>query len=151
MLRKKPTKVPPGPLIFKMIKQFLISTSKKEELIDITSEIEKIIDNSKIKEGICVLYVPHATAALTINENADPNVADDTLKALKDIVAEGNWKHDRIDGNGAAHIKSTIIGCSKTIPIENGKLLLGTWQDLFFCEFDGPRNNRKIIVKIIKG
>lgn len=134
----------------KMIKQFSISTSKKEELIDITAEVEKTIADSKIKNGICFLYVPHATAALTINENADPNVADDIIKALQKAVPEGSWKHDRIDGNATAHIKSTIMGSSETIPIENGKLALGTWQDIFFCEFDGPRSNRKIIVQIIK-
>lgn len=128
-----------------------ISSTKKHELIDITEEVKQIVKNSKIKQGICFLYVPHATAAITINENADPNIQTDIIKAINKIVPEhDNYLHDSIDNNAAAHIKSTIIGVSKTIPISNGKPQLGTWQDIFFCEFDGPRSNRKIIVEIIK-
>lgn len=128
-----------------------LSTSKKHQPIDITQEVEDIVDKSKVKEGICFLYVPHATAAITINENADPNIQTDIIKAINKIVPEhDNYLHDNIDNNAAAHIKSTIIGVSKTIPINNGKLQLGTWQDIFFIEFDGPRSNRKVIVEIIK-
>jgi len=127
------------------------STSKKHELIDITSKVKEIVKNSKIKRGICFLYVPHATAAITINENADPNIQTDIIKAINKIVPEhDNYLHDSIDNNAAAHIKSTLIGVSKTIPIEDGKLQLGTWQDIFLCEFDGPRSNRNIIVKMIE-
>jgi len=126
-----------------------ISTSKKHELIDITSKVREIVNKSKIKQGICFLYIPHATAAITINENADPNIQTDIIKAINKIVPEqDNYLHDSIDNNAAAHIKSTLIGVSKTIPISNGELQLGTWQDIFFCEFDGPRS-RKIIVEII--
>ncbi len=126
-----------------------ISTSKKHELIDITDEVEAIVKNSKIKDGLCFLYVPHATAALTINENADPNIQTDIIKAINKIVPEhDNYLHDSIDNNAAAHIKSTLIGVSKSIPLIDGELQLGTWQDIFFCEFDGPRSNRKIIVEI---
>ena len=128
-----------------------ISTSKKHELIDITSKVEEIVKNSKVKEGICFIYVPHATAAITVNENADPNIQTDIIKAVNKIVPEhDNYLHDSIDNNAAAHIKSTMIGVSKAIPISNRKLQLGMWQDIFFCEFDGPRSNRKIIVKVIK-
>jgi len=128
-----------------------LSTSKKHELIDITSQVEEIVKNSKVKEGICFIYVPHATAAVTINENADPNIQTDIIKAVNKIVLEhDNYLHDSIDNNAAAHIKSTMIGVSEAIPINDGSLQLGTWQDLFFCEFDGPRSNRKVIVKVIK-
>ena len=127
-----------------------ISTSKKHELIDITEEVKAIVKNSKIKQGICFLYTPHATAAITINENADPNIQTDIIKAINKIVPEhDNYLHDSIDNNAAAHIKSTIIGVSRAIPINNGKLQLGTWQNCFFTEWDGPRSNRKIIVETI--
>lgn len=128
-----------------------ISTSKKHQLIDISSEIKKIVSKSNIKEGICVIYVPHATAGVTINENADPNIQTDIIKAINKMIPEhDNYLHDSMDNNAAAHIKSSIIGVSKTIPIKNNKLILGTWQDIFFCEFDGPRDSRKIIINIIK-
>jgi len=128
-----------------------ISTSKKHELVDITSDVEKIVKDSKVKEGICFIYVPHATGGVTINENADPNIQADIIKAVNKIILEhDDYLHDSIDNNAAAHIKSTIIGVSKTIPISDGKLQLGTWQSIFFTEWDGPRSNRKIIVKVIK-
>ncbi|MBS3098320.1 secondary thiamine-phosphate synthase enzyme YjbQ [Candidatus Woesearchaeota archaeon] len=127
-----------------------LSSSKKHELIDITSKVEEIVKNSKVKEGICFVYVPHATAALTINENADLNIQADIIKATNKIVPEHDgYLHDEVDNNAAAHIKSTIIGVSKTIPINNGKLQLGVWQDIFFTEWDGPRSNRKVIVNVI--
>ena len=132
-----------------MQKEIMISTSKKHELVDITSEVKEIVRNSKVKEGICFIYVPHATAGITINENADPDIKEDIIKAINKIVPEhDNYKHDAIDNNAAAHIKSTIVGVSKAIPISNGELHLGTWQDIFFTEWDGPRSNRIIIVKV---
>jgi len=128
-----------------------ISTSKKQELIDITQEVKNIVSKSNVKEGVCFVYVPHATAGITINENADPNIQTDIIKAMNDIIPEHNrYLHDSIDNNAAAHIKSSIIGVSKTIPIKDNKLALGTWQDIFFCEFNGPRNDRKVIIIIIK-
>lgn len=128
----------------------ILSTSSKHQLVDITSKVHDIVSRSKIKEGICVVYVPHATAAVTINENADPNIQTDILKALNKIVSEhDNYLHDSVDNNAAAHIKSTIIGVSEAIPIKNNKLQLGTWQDIFFCEFDGPRSGRRVIVHLI--
>jgi secondary thiamine-phosphate synthase enzyme len=128
-----------------------ISTSKKHELIDITSQVEEIVQNSKVKEGICFLYVPHATGGITINENADPNIQSDIIKAVNKIVLEHDgYLHDSVDNNAAAHIKSTIIGVSTHIPISNGELQLGTWQSPMFVELDGPRKNRRIIVSILK-
>jgi len=128
-----------------------LSSSKKHELIDITSKVEETVKNSKVREGICFVYVPHATAALTINENADQNIQTDIIKAINKIVPEhDDYSHDEVDNNAAAHIKSTIIGVSKAIPVSNGKLQLGTWQNIFFTEWDGPRNNRKVLIDILK-
>lgn len=127
-----------------------LSSTKKHELVDITDKVKEIVKNSKIKQGICFLYTPHATAAITINENADPNIQTDIIKAINNIVPEhDNYLHDSIDNNAAAHIKSTLIGVSTHIPISNSELQLGTWQDVFFCEFDGPRSNRNIIVTLV--
>ena len=126
-----------------------ISTSKKQELIDITNEVAVIVKKSNIKEGICNIFTMHATAAIIINENADPNICLDVLDALDKMVEEGVWQHDRVDGNADSHIKSTILGPSETIPIKNEELQLGTWQSPMFVELDGPRRNRKIIVQII--
>jgi len=132
------------------MKKIIISSTKKNELINITEKIKKIISESKIENGVCIVYVPHATAAVTINENADPNVAEDIINAINRIIPEhANYKHDRIDNNAAAHIKASIIGPSQIIPIKDGSLQLGRWQDIFLCEFDGPRE-RTIIIEIIK-
>ncbi|MBW2981131.1 secondary thiamine-phosphate synthase enzyme YjbQ [Candidatus Woesearchaeota archaeon] len=128
-----------------MQKEITVSTSKKEELVDITDEVKRIVADSKVKEGLCNVYVPHATAAVTLNENADPNVMVDIVNALDKVVPQGKWLHDRVDGNGDSHIKSAIVGPSETIPIKDGKLLLGTWQDIMLCDFDGPRQRRVII------
>jgi len=134
-----------------MIKEITVSTSKKQELVDVTEKINEIVSESKVKNGICLIYVPHATAGLTINENADPNVKDDIVSALNKIVKEHDgWKHDKVDNNAAAHIKSSIVGCSLAVPIKDGSLTLGTWQDIFLCDFDGPRN-RTVIISILKG
>jgi secondary thiamine-phosphate synthase enzyme len=121
------------------MESFSIKTLKRNEIVDITDKVNGIVEKSKIKEGICLVFVPHATAALTINENADPNVCSDFLDALNKLFPKGSWKHDRIDGNGDAHVKSAVVGPEVTIPIENSKLVLGTWQGIMFCEFDGPR------------
>ena len=126
-----------------------ISTSKKQELLDITGEVNAIVERSKIKEGICNVFAMHATAAIVINENADPNICLDTIDALNNLVKEGVWRHDRIDNNAASHIKATILGPSETIPIKNGELQLGTWQGIMLFELDGPRRNRKIVVQTI--
>jgi len=126
-----------------------ISTSKKQELIDITDKVNDIVRKSRVKEGLCNIFAMHATAAIIINENADPNICLDIIDALNNIVKEGKWRHDSVDGNAASHIKSTILGPSETIPIKDGKLQLGTWQGVMLFELDGPRRNRKIVVQIV--
>ena len=125
-----------------------ISTSKKQELVDITPKIKKIVSESKVKEGLCIIYCPHTTAGLTINENADPDVKKDIIMALEKIVPE-NADYSHAEGNSTAHIKSSILGNSLNILVKNSKLFLGTWQGILFFEGDGPRN-RKVIINIIK-
>ena len=126
--------------------EITITTSKKQELIDITEKINSLIN---IESGICHLFTPHTTAALMIQENADPNICDDILTTLNKIIPlHDNYKHDKIDNNAAAHIKAGIIGPSKIIPIKDNKLQLGQWQNIFLAEFDGPRN-RKLIITLI--
>ena len=125
-----------------------ISTTKRTELIDITSRVEKIVKESKIKDGVCVVFCPHTTAGLTINENADPSVKKDILNHLEELVPQDkNYSHS--EGNSDSHIKSSLLGSSLNIIIENNSLVLGTWQGIYFCEFDGPRQ-RQIYVKIIE-
>ena len=132
-----------------MQEEFYISTKKKQELIDITSKVSSIIKKSKVNNGLCNVFAAHATAAIVINENYDPNICTDLLNALNNLVPSGIWLHDRIDGNADAHIKSAILGPQETIPVKNGELELGRWQTLQFCELDGPRTDRKIIVTIL--
>ena len=124
-----------------------VKTKSQTELIDITSEIQELVRNSEIDNGVCMLYVPHTTAAVTINESADPSVRADILMVLNSVIP---WKaaYRHLEGNSPAHIKASIIGPSELVAIENSRLVLGTWQGIFFCEFDGPRN-RKIHVKFI--
>ena len=132
-----------------MQEQFTISTNKKQELIDITSQINSIIKKSKVKNGLCNVFTAHATAAIIINENYDTNICLDLLDSLNKLIPSGIWRHDKIDGNADSHIKAAILGPQETIPINNGKLQLGQWQSLMMVELDGPRSDRKIIVTII--
>lgn len=126
-----------------------IKTNQKNELINITSKVQDFVSKSGVNDGICIVYSPHTTAAITINENADPDVVDDLIMGLSKIVdSDLPFKHE--EGNSDAHLKSSLFGCEKTIIIENGRLKLGTWQGIFFCEFDGPRE-RRVELKIIKG
>jgi len=126
-----------------------IRSSSGNQLIDITSEVSEKISDSGVKNGICHIYVPHTTAAVTINENADPDVAIDILAGLDDIVSDKlEYRHS--EGNSPAHIKSSLLGIQEQVLIENGRMVLGTWQGIYFCEFDGPRS-RKIHVKVIGG
>ena len=132
-----------------MQKEIIISTKEHNELVDITKEVEKIVSESKVKQGLCNVFAAHATAAILINENYDPNVREDIINALNKIIPEhNNYKHDQIDNNAASHIKAAIIGPSETIPIKNNKLALGTWQSIAFFELDGPRSNRRVIITI---
>lgn len=126
-----------------------VKTSSREELVDITSQVIKIIRDSGIENGTCLIYTPHTTAAITINENADPDVPRDIIKGLASLKLE-LVRFDHSEGNSPAHIKSSLVGCSETIIIDKGSPVLGTWQGIFFCEFDGPRN-RKVHIKVIAG
>lgn len=130
-----------------MTKSFTISSSNRWELIDITREVEKVVSESKAKEGICLVFVPHSTAAVILTENEE-GLKNDWLRVLQKQVEGLNFKHNQIDDNADSHILAGILGQGKTIPIENGKLIRGTWQQIFLVELDGPRE-RKIIVKII--
>lgn len=128
-----------------MIIELKFQTNNREELIDITSLIEK---NVNIQDGILHIFVPHATCGVTINENADLNLPKDITAFLNQLVKKGIWLHDKIDGNADAHIKSSIIGNSVSIPICGGKLQLGRWQNIFLCEFDGPRERKVILTSL---
>lgn len=131
-----------------MVEYITIRSSAREQFIDITGLVQGVIDKVGVKEGLCVIYVPHTTAGITINEDADPDVIGDMERHLDKLVPrDGDYRH--IEGNSPAHIKSSLVGHSVTIPIENGKLILGRWQGVFFCEFDGPRN-RQVIIKLMK-
>jgi secondary thiamine-phosphate synthase enzyme len=124
-----------------------LRTRKTQEMIDITQQVADEVRRTRAKDGLCLVFVPHATAAVVINENADPNVCQDILDAMGRLVPEGAWRHDRIDNNAAAHIKATILGPSETVPVRGGALRLGTWQRLMLVEFDGPRD-RTVIVEV---
>ncbi len=124
-----------------------IRTKSRTELLDITDRLIKIVQESKVQEGLMAIFVPHTTAAITINENADPSVQHDILSELNRLIPlAGPYQH--IEGNSAAHVKCTLLGPSQTLFINGGRLALGTWQGVYFCEFDGPRS-RKVWVKII--
>ncbi len=126
---------------------FSVKTQLKEELVDITNEVQKAVDEYGLNDGVCYIYTPHTTGAITINENADPDVKEDLLKGFAHLNFE-TLKFDHMEGNSASHIKSSIIGCSEIVFVENGRLHLGTWQGIYFCEFDGSRT-RKITVKVL--
>ena len=128
---------------------FEISTNKENCLIDITSKITEIINESGISSGIVNVYVQGATAAIMIQENWDDSVQDDVVGFLNKIIPKGIWLHDRQDGNGDAHIKAGIVGPSESISIINGRIGLSQWQNIFLCEFDGPRLKRNIVVTIV--
>jgi secondary thiamine-phosphate synthase enzyme len=131
-----------------MIRKFSLSTHDRVQFINITNKVSQILDETKVDEGLCIVYIPHTTAAVTINEAADPSVVSDMIKELNKMVPfSDNYKH--YEGNSAAHIKSSLVGASCHIPVSNGLLLLGTWQGIFFCEFDGPRT-RSVQVTILK-
>jgi secondary thiamine-phosphate synthase enzyme len=129
------------------IQEFSVRTRTRTEFLDISAQVSKIVQESKVQNGLAVVFVPHTTAAVTINENADPSVQHDILTELNRLIPlQGSYQH--AEGNSDAHIKSTLLGSSQTIFIQGGRLALGTWQGVYFCEFDGPRS-RKVWVKII--
>jgi secondary thiamine-phosphate synthase enzyme len=125
-----------------------IKSHNHTELIDITGYVQNFIDSNQIVSGTCMVYVPHTTAAVTINENADPSVKNDVLMVINDIIPLKNPEYKHLEGNSAAHIKSILFGASELIPVVDKKLTLGTWQGIFFCEFDGPRN-RKFYIQML--
>ena len=132
----------------KSIQTFQIRTSAQTEFIDITRSVQEAVKKTEIEDGFCIVFIPHTTAAVTINENADPSVVHDMVMALNKIVLfQDQYRH--LEGNSPAHIKASLVGCSETVFVESGKLVLGTWQGIFFCEFDGPRN-RKVHVRVVK-
>jgi len=130
-----------------MLKEITIKTNAQTEILDITAQVQNAVDESGITEGLCCVFVPHTTAGVTINENADPSVKQDIVMELNKVIPfDDNYSH--LEGNSAAHIKASIIGSSVNVPVKNNYLLLGTWQGICFCEFDGPRQ-RHFYVKII--
>lgn len=131
-----------------MIFEIELNTKKGSEFIDITEIVREKVAKADISDGICVIFVPHTTAGVTINENADPDVVKDILSTFDKMVPLSDTDYRHSEGNSAAHIKSSLLGSSATIIIENGQLKLGTWQGIYFCEFDGPRR-RKVWIKII--
>ncbi|NOY12610.1 MAG: YjbQ family protein [Deltaproteobacteria bacterium] len=132
-----------------MILELQIETEHQVQLCEITHEVQHAVTRAAIKEGLAVLYVPHTTAAVTINENADVDVSIDMVNGLNQLIPLQN-RYRHLEGNSAAHIKSSLIGTSEQLIIRNGKLLLGTWQGIYFCEFDGPRK-RKLHIKLLEG
>jgi secondary thiamine-phosphate synthase enzyme len=131
-----------------MLKEITIKTNTQTQILDITAQVQNAVDESGIKEGLCCVFIPHTTAGVTINENADPSVKQDIVMELNKVIPfDDNYSH--LEGNSAAHIKASIIGSSVNVPVKNNYLLLGTWQGICFCEFDGPRT-RKYYVKIIE-
>jgi len=130
-----------------MLKEITIQTNTQTQILDITAQVQKVVEESGIMGGLCCVFVPHTTAGVTINENADPSVKQDIVMELNKVIPfDDNYSH--LEGNSAAHIKASIIGSSVNVPVKNNNLLLGTWQGICFCEFDGPRQ-RHFYVKIV--
>lgn len=125
-----------------------VATTAPRQLLDVTAQACAAVQTSGVREGLCALYAQGATAALMIQENDDPEIATDVLECLDGLVPAGRWRHDRVDENGAAHIQAGLVGPSEAIPIREGELALSTWQNVFLCDFDGPRRLRRILVTI---
>ena len=128
-------------------KDFGVNSKGRNQMIDITGQVSSIVSQSGINDGDAIVYCPHTTAAVTINENADPSVMHDILLLLDELVPQNHSGYRHSEGNSDAHVKSTLVGCSEHIPVSDGSLNLGTWQGVFFCEFDGPRS-RSVIVQV---
>jgi secondary thiamine-phosphate synthase enzyme len=130
------------------MKEINVRTSSQVEMIDITAAVQEAVKKEDVQDGYCIVFTTHTTAAVTINENADPEVPRDIISALEKVVPQ-NASYRHAEGNSPAHVKSSLVGVSEIVLIENGRLVLGTWQSVFFCEFDGPQT-RKVVVKVIK-
>ena len=129
-------------------KSIRFPTGSAEQIVDITGLVKAVVDEHP-GHSLCALYARGATAAIMIQENWDPNIGEDILACLADVAPQGKWRHDKVDDNGAAHIKAGIVGPSETVPVKDGKLLLSRWQNVFFCEFDGPRSEREVVVTLV--
>jgi secondary thiamine-phosphate synthase enzyme len=132
-----------------MRKTITLHTRQREELIDVTAQVKAAVAESGVRNGLVHVYAQGATAAMMIQENWDESVQTDVVQLLQKLIPRGVWLHDRQDGNGDAHLKSGLVGPSETIPIVDGELGLSTWQNIFFCEFDGPRDERKIVCTVL--
>jgi len=130
-----------------MQETFRVKTRKSQEVVDITRQVSEAVARARVDEGICTVFVRHATAAIIINENADPRFRADVVTALDRLFPEGIWEHDKVDDNGAAHLKAAVLGPSEAVPVKGGRLLLGTWQGIALVECDGPRE-REIVVDV---
>ena len=128
-----------------------VATQRREELVDITREVAEVVERSEIRNGLVAIYAQGATAAIMIQENWDDSVQTDVITLLRKLIPRGVWLHDRQDGNGDAHLKSGLVGPSETIPLIDGKPGLSTWQNVFFCEFDGPRTDRRVVITVLSG
>jgi len=126
-----------------------LKTHQREELVDITDRVREVVQKSGVKNGLVALYAQGATAAIMIQENWDDSVPKDVIQCLQNLIPKGVWLHDQQDGNGDAHLKSGLVGPSETIPFSNGRLDLSRWQNIFFCEFDGPRSERSIVCTVL--
>ena len=132
-----------------MRKTITFSTPEREILVDITAQVQAVLDESGIANGLMSVYAQGATGAIMIQENWDDSVQTDVVNLLRQLIPRGVWLHDRQDGNGDSHLKSGLVGPSETIPVIDGKLGLSTWQNIFFCEFDGPRRERRVVCTVI--
>ncbi len=133
------------------MKTITFSTDKEMQIIQLTDKIKEKIKDIDVEEGILHVFAPHATGAIIINESADPKVQEDIINKLKDLFPKGaGYKHDLVDGNAHSHLMSTFLGCSETVPIKNGEMQLGTWQDISFVETDGPRKKRNVYIQVIE-
>lgn len=128
--------------------EIVVPTDQARQLVDITEQARQQVREAQVQSGLCALYAQGATAALMIQENWDPNISLDVLDCLDQLAPQGQWRHDRIDNNGAAHIQAGLVGPSEAIPIRDGELALSTWQNIFLCDFDGPRAERRVLVTI---
>jgi secondary thiamine-phosphate synthase enzyme len=130
-----------------MVHTLSVRTNSRTEFLDLTSQVQEVVQKSGVSEGLCHIFVPHTTAAVTINENADPSVKSDILMVLNKLISDQEaYRH--LEGNAPAHVKASLIGPALIVPVSGGRLLLGTWQGIFFCEFDGPRS-RRMHVKVV--
>lgn len=133
-----------------MQKKFKVSTSKHNELVDVTHQVEQIVAESNVQTGMVNVYVQGATAGIMIQENWDQSVQNDVITLFKKLAPAGIWEHDKQDNNGDSHLKAGIVGPGETIPVISGKMGLSTWQNIFLCDFDGPRNERNIVVTVLE-